>query len=409
VATSRRAAYTFIFITILLDSLAFGMIIPVLPKLVESFMGGDAGKAAQIYGLFGTIWALMQLISMPIIGALSDRYGRRPVILASVAGLGVDSMLMALAPTVWWLLVGRVVSGITAANVSTASAYIADTTPPDRRAQGFGMMGAAFGLGFILGPVVGGLLGADNPRLPFWIASGFCMLNALYGLFVLPESLPPERRARFEWGKANPVGALKMLAERPELRGLALTKFLMDISHVVLPSTFVLYAGYRYGWGVKQVGVALFAVGLCSMAVQGALVGPVVKRLGERKTLPLGLIFGALGFLGYGLAPTSTIMLAMVPLQALWGFAGPALQGLATRRVSGTEQGRLQGAFSTTQSIAQIIGPALYTQAFAWFISDAAPVHLPGAPFLIAACFLVLSLVLGLTHTRAAALPTGTG
>jgi len=243
----RRAAVAFILVTIALDMLALGMIIPVLPKLVERFMGGDTARAAEIFGAFTTVWALMQFLFSPLLGALSDRYGRRPVILLSNLGLGLDYIVMALAPTLMWLFVGRVISGITAASISTAQAYIADVTPPDRRAASYGLLGGAFGLGFILGPALGGLLGAIEPRLPFWAAAAFSLANAAYGLFVLPESLALDHRSGFSWRRANPVGSLLLLRSHPELSGLASANFFANLAHVVLPTVFVLYAGYRYG------------------------------------------------------------------------------------------------------------------------------------------------------------------
>lgn len=400
----RRAALRFIFITVLLDMLAFGMIIPVLPKLIESFMDGDTARAAEVYGLFGTIWALMQLVCMPIIGGLSDRFGRRPVILLSVLGLGLDFVLMALAPNIAWLLVGRILSGMTSANISTSSAYIADVTPPEERSAAFGLMGAAFGIGFILGPAVGGLLGAIGPRMPFWVAAVCALANAAYGLFVLPESLPHERRSPFRWRRANPVGALAMIRARPELSGLAVLKFVMDLAHTVLPSSFVLYASYRYGWTSNEVGIALGAVGLGSMVVQAGLVGPVVKRLGERVTLPLGLLFGTAGFVLYGIAETPAVFLLGVPCGALMGLAGPSLQSLLTRRVGPGEQGQLQGALASIQGFAGILGPGLFTQTFAWFIRPGAPVLHPGAAFLLAAGMMVVALGLALREGRTPAL-----
>lgn len=399
-APPRRAALIFIFFTVLLDMLAFGMIVPVLPKLIESFMDGDAGQAARVYGLFGTVWALMQLIFMPILGSLSDRLGRRPVILASVTGLGLDFILMALAPDVTWLLVGRIISGITSANMSTSSAYIADVTPPEKRSAAFGLMGAAFGVGFILGPAVGGLLGAIGPRMPFWVAAVCCLVNAVYGLFVLPESLPPERRAPFSWRRANPVGALSMLAQRRDLMGLASVKFLMDLSHLVLPSTFVLSSSYRYGWNTRQVGLLMAGVGLSSMVVQAGLVGRAVRRFGEKVMLPFGLLAGAVSLTVYGLATTPEIFLIGVPLGALQGFAGPSLQSMLTRRVDPTEQGRLQGALSSMQGFAGMLGPPMFTQTFAWFIGPRTPVHLPGAAFLLSGGFLVAALGMAVKAMR---------
>src|SRR5256885_6479489 len=295
-AGPRGAAVIFIFVTILLDTLALGVIIPVLPKLIESFVNNDTANAARIFGLFGTAWAAMQFFFSPILGALSDRFGRRPVVLLSNFGLSLDYVLMALAPSLSWLFVGRVISGITSASISTAFAYIADVTPPERRAAVFGKIGAAFGAGFILGPALGGLLGDIDPRLPFWVAAGLSFANAVYGWLILPESLPPERRSPLRWKSANPVGALRLLASDRALAGLSLANFFAQLAHVVLPSVFVLYATYRYGWDTKTVGLTLALVGVCAMVVQGSGVGPIVKRLGERRALPLGPRSGALGF-----------------------------------------------------------------------------------------------------------------
>jgi len=384
-ATPRRAAIAFIFVTVVLDVLSLGIVIPVLPKLVETFEGGDTARAAQMYGWFGTAWALMQFIFMPVIGALSDRFGRRPVVLVSCFGLGCDYFLMALAPDLTWLFVGRVISGITAASFGTAFAYIADVAPPEKRAASFGMVGAAFGLGFVLGPALGGILGEVSPRLPFWVAGALALANAAYGFFVLPESLAKDKRSAFSWKKANPVGSLALLRSHPELSGLAVSNFLMQLAHVVLPSVTVLYMGYRYGWDALHVGLTLAGVGVASMVVQGALVKPAVARLGERRALAIGLVAGAAGFAIYGLAPSGALFLVGIPVMALWGLANPSAQALMSRRVSASEQGQLQGANSSITALAGLVGPGIFTQVFAAFIGPRADLHLPGAPFLLAA------------------------
>jgi MFS transporter, DHA1 family, tetracycline resistance protein len=398
--TSRGAALTFIFITVLLDLLALGIIIPILPKLVEGFMGGDTARAAEIYGLFGTVWALMQFVFSPILGALSDRFGRRPVILISCFGLGLDYILMALAPTLSWLFVGRVISGITAASIPTAGAYITDVTPPEKRAAGFGMLGAAFGVGFVLGPALGGVLGGINPRLPFWVAAGLSLLNAMYGFWVLPESHLPEKRASFKWSRANPMGSLALLRSHSELLGLAIVNFLYYLAHEVLPSTFVLYAGFRYGWNERTVGLTLAGVGVCSGVVQGGLVKPVVARFGERRALIAGLLFGIVAFAIYGLAPSGSIFLIGVPIMALWGFSGPSVQGLMTRRVDPAAQGRLQGALQSLRGITGMIGPGLFTLTFASFIGARSNWHLPGAPFLLASLLVASAMTMAWRVTR---------
>jgi DHA1 family tetracycline resistance protein-like MFS transporter len=393
-AAPRRAALAFIFVTIVLDMLALGMIIPVLPHLITDFMGGDTAGAARVYGLFGTAWALMQFLSMPVMGALSDRFGRRRVILISNLGLGLDYVLMALAPGLAWLFAGRVISGICAASVSTGMAYVADVTPLERRSAAFGALGVAFGLGFVLGPALGGLLGSVDPRLPFWAAAAFSLLNALYGLFVLPESLPPSRRRAFEWRRANPLGSLRLLRSHPELFGLAGVVFLSNLAHAALPATFVLYADYRYGWGARDVGFMLAVIGICSAVVQGGLVGPLVRRFGERRVLLAGLAAGTAGFAVYALAPTGLVFLAGVPVVALWGLASPAAQGLMTRRVGAGEQGELQGANGSVLGIATMIGPGLFAGTFAWFIGDGARLHVPGAAFLLASLLLAAGALL---------------
>ena len=389
VPSPRRAAIAFIFVTVVVDVLSLGIVIPVLPKLVEAFEGGDTASAARVYGWFGASWALMQFLFMPVIGALSDRFGRRPVVLVSCFGLGCDYFLMALAPDLTWLFVGRIISGITAASFGTAFAYIADVAPPEKRAASFGMVGAAFGLGFVLGPALGGILGQLSPRLPFWVAGGLALANAAYGFFVLPESLAREKRSAFSWKKANPVGSLTLLRSHPELSGLAVSNFLMQLAHVVLPSVTVLYMGYRYGWDALQVGLTLAGVGAASMVVQGALVKPAVARLGERRSLALGLVAGAAGFAIYGLAPRGDLFLLGIPVMALWGLANPSAQALMSRRVSASEQGQLQGANSSITALAGLVGPGIFTQIFALFIGPRAELHLPGAPFLVAALLLV--------------------
>ncbi len=401
--THRRAAFAFVFVTVLLDMLAIGIIIPVLPKLVVDFVSGDAAEGARIYGLFGTVWALMQFVFSPVQGALSDRFGRRPVILISNFGLGLDYIVMALAPSLNWLFVGRVISGITAASISTSYAYVADVTPPEARAARFGLLGAAFGVGFVLGPALGGLAGTVDPRLPFWIAAGLSLTNALYGLFVLPESLPPEQRAPFAWRRANPVGALALLTSQSALIGLATVNFLGNLAHAALPSIGVLYMMYRYGWNERTVGLTMAGVGLAAIVVQGSIIGPVVKRFGERRALVMGLGFGAAGFTVFGLAPTGPVFWLGIPLMALWGLANPSAQGLMSSRIGPDKQGQLQGANASLMGVANLIGPGLFTLTFAFAI-DAAT-DLPGAPHLVAAMLLALAIMVALRATGSAGVP----
>jgi len=379
-----KRALAFIFCTVALDVLALGLMIPVLPKIVLGFMGGDTAGAAEVFGAFATAWGLMQFLCSPLLGALSDRYGRRPVILISCLGLGLDYVFMALAPSLTLLFIGRIISGITAATISTAFAYIADVTPPDGRAKAFGVVGVAFGLGFVVGPALGGLLGGFEPRLPFWVSAAACVVNAAFGWFVLPESLPADRRMAFAWKRANPIGALRLLLSHRRLTGLAAVDFVANVAHQVLPSVFVLYAGYRYGWGETAVGLTLAFVGICSAIVQGLLIGPTVSRLGVRRALLLGLLAGALGMAIYGLAPSGPWFWLGAPVMALWGLSGPALQEMMSRLVSPSQQGQLQGANNSSHSVTGLIGPALFSGTFAWLLG-----WLPGAPFLLAAVLLL--------------------
>ena len=396
-----RAAFAFIFVTVALDMMALGVMIPVLPKLVIEFEAGDTARAAVMFGLFGTVWAGMQFLFMPLIGNLSDRFGRRPVVLLSNLGLGLDYVLMAVAPSLAWLFVGRAISGMVSASYATAGAYVADILPPEQRARHFGFLGAAFGIGFIIGPAFGGLLGSIDLRLPFWVAAALSLLNAAYGFFILPESLPRERRAPFSWRKANPFGALRFLRSYPILLGLAAAAFLSRLAHDSLSSTYVLYVDHRYQWDERTVGLTLALVGISSMIVQGGLVGPAVKKFGERRALLAGLLFGAAGFLIQALAPTGALFLIAIPFIALYGVASPALQALMSRRVSPTEQGQLQGAIHSVGGLGGLLAPFVFTQILALFIAPESPVALPGAPWLLATAVLLAAAVIAERQTRA--------
>ena len=402
VAPARRPpGLAFIWITVALDILALGVVIPVLPHLIKQFVGGSTATAAAWVGVFGSVFALAQFLASPLQGALSDRFGRRPVVLLSNLGLGLDFVLMAVADTLPLLFLGRVLAGITSASISTANAYIADITPAAQRAGAFGMLGAAFGLGFVLGPALGGVLGSIDLRLPFWLAAGLSLANALYGFFVLPESLPPARRAlRFDLSRANPVGALRMLAETRGVLGLAGVVFLSQLAHYVLPSVYVLYADHRYGWGEREVGLTLALVGISNALVQALLVRRLVPRLGERRAMALGLACGTAGFVWMGLAPTGVVFLGSIPLMALWGLAGPATQSLITQRIDPGLQGRLQGALASLVSTAGIIGPVFFTSVFRFAIGGHAGVALPGAAFLVSSLLLGFAFVLAERATR---------
>lgn len=400
---SRRAAFGFVFATALMNSVSFGLIIPVLPNLIKEFTGGDTAQAAEWNVVFAITWGAMQFVCGPLLGLLSDRVGRRPVLLLSIFGLALDFMIIALAPNLTWLLIGRILNGITAASFSTANAYVADVTPPEGRAKAFGWMGSAFSFGFLVGPALGGALGDIDLRLPFYAAAALALVNGLYGLFVLPESLPKERRtARFDLTRANPLGSLRLLRSQPDLLGLGTIGLLFQLAHTVLPTVFVLYTGYRYGWSPSIMGLAMMASGLAGVLVQGLLVGPAVARIGERGALMLGAAGGALGFAWYGFAPTGMAYLMGIPLFALIGFLMPGLQGLMTRRVAAHQQGQLQGANQSLQGIASMIGPALFGLTFAWSIRHEAVLQAPGLAIYLASALLVVALVLG---TRVARTP----
>jgi DHA1 family tetracycline resistance protein-like MFS transporter len=399
VATSR-AAFAFVFVTVVLDMLALGIMVPVLPKLIIEMSSGDIARAASVTGVFGFTWAAMQFVFSPVVGALSDRHGRRPLILMSNVGLGADYVLMALAPSLAWLFVGRVISGITAASFPVASAYVADVTPEEQRAARFGMLGAAFGLGFVVGPALGGLLGQIDLRLPFWVAAGLSLANAGYGYFILPESLPPERRVKVTWHLASPFGSLKLLGSKPALLSLAGASFLYFVAHESLPSVFVLYSTYRYSWTERDVGLSLAVVGVCTTVVQAALMGPVVKRLGERNALLAGLAFGVIGFVLFGTATRGWMFLAGIPFIALWGLAGPSMQSLMTHKIEPDEQGRLQGAISSMRGVTGMIGPLLFTLTLRGAIDAGGAAHVPGAPYLLAGLLLTLSFLWSLRAAR---------
>lgn len=398
-----RAAFAFVFVTVLLDMLALGVILPVLPRLIVHLEGGDIATAAATYGLFATAFALMQFVASPVLGALSDRFGRRPVILLSNLGLALDYVIMALAPSVALLFVGRLVSGGTSATYGTASAYIADVTAPERRAARFGLLGVAFGIGFILGPAVGGLLGAIDLRAPFWAAAALSLANFAYGAIILPESLPPERRGPFRPRAANPIGAFAFLRAHPGLLTLGGAAFLAYVAHDALPTTFVLYAQSRFGFDEPAVGGALAVAGVSSLVVQGLFVGRVVRALGERAALVTGLVIGLSGQLVLGLAPIAPVFLLGLPLWSLFGLVTPSLQGLATRLVDPSAQGRLQGSLSSLHAVGTLIAPLLFSQVFALAVGPLATLALPGAPFVLAAGLLgaAATIVLGSVRLRA--------
>ena len=394
VVPARKAAATFIFLTVVLDMLAVGMIAPVLPRLIGSFLHGNTSSAAHTLGLFGTLFAGMQFFFSPVLGSLSDRFGRRPVVLLSNFGLGLDYMLMAWAPSLSWLFLGRIISGLTASSVPTAQAYIADVTPRERRAQAFGLLNAAFGIGFILGPAIGGLLGSVNPRLPFWVAGGLSLLNGCYGFFVLPESLPARLRMRFDWKRANPVGSMALLSGRYGLLSLAGLLLLGYIGQQVLMNVYVLYADYRFGWTDRTVGLSLGLVGIFTAIYGAFLVKPAVKRLGERGCMLLGLLGGAIGYTCFGLSRSGLLVWFAIPVLNAMSLTWPAAQSIMSKVIPPTEQGQLQGAVNSLRGIAGLIGPGLFTWIFARSIAPGARLHAPGMPFFVAAAMLVAALAL---------------
>jgi DHA1 family tetracycline resistance protein-like MFS transporter len=391
----RKAAMGFIFVTALMDVIAMGLMIPVLPNLVKEMVGGDYATATFWTGIFGTAWGLLQFFCSPILGMMSDRFGRRPVLLISIFGLSVDYMFMALAPTLAWLFVGRIINGITSASFSTAGAYVADVTPPNERARNFGLIGAAFSIGFVIGPAIGGYLGEISLRLPFYVSAGLGALNWLYGFFVLPESLPKEKRAHhFDWKKANPVGSFKLLRSHRDLLGLAAVMFLFQLAHSVYPSIFVLYTGYRLSWTPQNVGLMLMGVGLAGALVQFFLIKPTVQRVGERGGLMLGQLAAIAGFTIYAMASNTWTFILGIPVFAFAGLIGPSAQGLMSRRVAPYEQGQLQGASSAIMGICSIMGPLIYTNLFAWTIRHDHIIPVPGLPILFAAFLILIAFLL---------------
>ncbi len=394
--TERKPALGFIFVTLFLDVLGIGLIIPILPKLVTELQGGDVARASHSVGLLAALYSAMQFVFAPILGSLSDHHGRRPVILGSLFGSALDYLLLAFAPTLGWFYVGRVISGITGANITAATAYIADVSPPEKRAANFGIIGAAFGLGFIAGPALGGLLGNVGLRLPFLVAAGLTLVNWLYGYFVLPESLAPQNRRDFSWARANPVSSLGALRHHPLVLGLAISFFLSNLANFGLHALWVLYTDHRYGWTSGQVGVSLAVVGIMAAIVQGGLARRLIPALGEVRSITIGYLVGAVSFLGYGLATQGWMIYAILVFGSLGGIGGPAAQGLISRNVADNEQGAIQGALTSLGSMAGFIGPILSTSLFGYFIGPRAPFSLPGAGFFLGAGLLVAALLVSL-------------
>ncbi len=402
---NRKPALGFIFVTLLLDILGFGLIIPILPKLIEQLQGGNTSSAAHLYGWLVCVYALMQFLFASILGSLSDRFGRRPVILISLFGSAVDFLFMALAPNAPWFFIGRVINGISGANITTATAYIADISPPEKRAANFGIIGAAFGVGFILGPAMGGWFGEHNLRLPFFIAAGLTFANWLYGYFVLPESLAPENRRAFSWKRANPVGSLTALGHYPLVLRLAVSLFLINIAQFMLHSTWALYTAYRYGWSPKGVGFSLAFVGLMTALVQGGLTRRIIPKLGERRAILLGFSISSVCYVGYAFAPYGWVIYVVLAFGCLAGIGGPATQGLISRNVPANEQGAVQGALTSLTSVAQVIAPLVSSYLFGLFIDPKFPVHFPGVAFILSSLVTVVALLLAIRSFKDHAAP----
>ncbi|MFL5296381.1 MAG: TCR/Tet family MFS transporter [Phenylobacterium sp.] len=407
----RQAAFGFIFASALMNSISFGLMIPILPNLIRQFTGGDTAAASDWNVVFATTWGAMQFVVGPILGVLSDRVGRRPILLISNFGLAVDFLFMALAPSLWWLYLGRILNGMTAASFSTGGAYVADITPPEQRARSFGMLTSAFSFGFLLGPTLGGFLGDINIRLPFLVAAGVTSLNWFYGLLILPESLPPERRlARFEWRRANPLGSVRLLRSHPGLVSLAGVAFLFQLAQIVLPQVFVLYTTWRYHWSMSILGASFLITGVMGVIVQMFLVGPAVARFGERRLVLIGCAAGALGFAWYGTASNGWVYLLAAPLFAFSGFLMPGVQGLMSQRVAPSHQGQLQGVNQSLQGIAGIIGPPLFGLSFAFSVRHDGTLHMPGLAIYLAGGLFVLAFLLawGFAHPHRRPEPAAT-
>ena len=394
-STNRKAAIGFIFVTLLIDVTGFGVIIPVMPKLIEDLLGThDVSKASQYGGWLTFAYAFMQFLCAPILGNLSDKYGRRPVLLFSLFGFGIDYIFLSFAPSIWWLFVGRIIAGITGASFTTASAYIADISTPENRAQNFGMVGAAFGLGFILGPMIGGLLGEFGARIPFFVAAGLALANWLYGYFVLPESLDKEHRRQFEWRRANPLGSLMQLKKYPAVGELVVSLVLVYIAAHAVQSNWSFFNIEKFHWTPKMIGISLGLVGLLVGGVQGGLVRVINPKIGNEKSVYFGLALYALGLLLFAFATESWMMFVFLIPYCLGGICGPALQAIISGHVPANEQGELQGALTSLMSVTSIIGPLVMTGSFAYFTGPNKPFYFPGISFLIGAVCMLIAAIL---------------
>ena len=396
----KQAAIGFIFITMLIDITGWGIIIPVIPKLIKELINGDISEAAKYGGWLTFAYAITQFICAPLIGNLSDKYGRRPIILISLFAFALDYLLLAFSPTIFWLFIGRIIAGLTGASITTASAYIADVSTPENRAKNFGMIGAAFGLGFIIGPVIGGLLGQFGSRVPFYAAAILCMLNFLYGYFILPESLAKKNRREFEWKRANPITAFLNLRKYPSLIGLILAIFLLYVGSHAVHSNWSFFTMYRFNWDEKMVGISLGVVGLLVGLVQGGLIRWTSPRLGNEKSIYIGLALYTVGMLLFAFATQSWMMFVFLIPYCLGGIAGPALQATVSSKVPDNEQGEIQGTLASLMSASAIIGPPMMTNAFYFFTHKEAPFQFAGAPFILGGFLMLLSTVIAYYSLR---------
>lgn len=392
--TAKPAALGFIFVTLLIDVVGIGIIIPVMPKLIQELIHGDISQAAKVGGWLIPAYAVMQFLFSPVLGNLSDAYGRRSVLLFSLFGFGVDYLFLAFAPTIGWLFVGRILAGITGASFTTAQAYIADISTPEKKAQNFGMVGVAFGLGFIIGPLIGGLLGSFGSRVPFLVSAGLTLMNWLYGYFVLPESLPVEKRRPFDWKRANPIGSLKQMRKYPAIAGLVLSLILIYLAAHAVQTTWSYYSMEKFNWHEREVGISLSVVGVMVAIVQGGLIRKTMPLLGKEKSVYIGLLLYSLGMILFAIATQGWMMYAFTVIYCLGGIAGPALQGIISNHVPPTEQGELQGGLTSLISLTSIFGPILMTNLFSYFTNKNNPIKLPGAPFLAGALFMLVSAIL---------------
>ncbi len=393
-ATPRKAAISFIFITLLLDVIGLGLIIPVFPQLIGELIHGNMSQASQWSGLLTFAYAFMQFVCAPIIGNLSDQYGRRPVLLLSLFGFGIDYIFLSLAPTIWWLFLGRIIAGMFGASFTTATAYIADISTPENRSKNFGMIGAAFGLGFIIGPGLGGLLGEFGPRIPFIAAAVLTFINVLYGYFVLPESLAKEHRRPFEWKRANPLGSLMQLKKYKGVGGLIVSMIFVYIAGHAVQSTWTFFNIEKFQWSNALMGLSLTVIGLLIAIVQGGLIRYINPKLGDEKSIYVGLGLYSFGLLLFAFASQGWMMFVFLIPYCLGGIAGPALQSIISGNVPKNEQGELQGALTSLMSATSIIGPLLMTNLFAWFTRPEGQIKFAGAPFLAGAVCMLISAVL---------------